>query len=124
MSRSLRAGAALLCAALLALGDAAQATTLTGTPGNDILRGGPGDDVLDGGLGSDDMAGGRGTDAVTYAGRPAVTVTIDDLANDGPPGELDNVQTDIENVYGSDGADMLTGSAGANALDSGRGTTP
>jgi hypothetical protein len=67
------------------------------------------------------MAGGPGTDAVTYAGGPAVVVTLDDLANDGPPGEHDNVQTDIEDVYGSDGPDTLIGSAAANVLDGGAG---
>src|SRR4051794_1655761 len=116
-----RSSAALACVASLALAGAARAAVLTGTPGNDMLRGGPGDDVIDGGPGADDTARGRGIAAVTYAGRPAVVVTIDDLANDGPPGEHDNVQTDIEDVYGGDGADALSGSAGANTLEGGPG---
>ena len=43
-------------------------------------------------------------------------VTIDDVANDGESGEGDNVQTDIENVFGGSGGDTLTGSASANLL--------
>ena len=48
-------------------------------------------------------------------------VTIDDLANDGGPMEQDNVQTDIEDVFGSPGPDRLEGTAGANTLDGGAG---
>jgi hypothetical protein len=95
--------------------------TLSGLDGNDRLRGRGGDDVLDGGPGSDDIAGGRGTDAATYAESTGVKVSVDDLANDGASGEHDNVQTDVEDVFGSPGADLLSGSAASNTLDGGDG---
>lgn len=132
------AAAAMLAVSLLVSGTAGAATVtgtdgadrLVGTPGPDYLSGGAGDDrlagrggddVLDGGSGSDDMSGGRGTDAVVYPGPVPVRVTIDDLANDGPAGADDNVQTDIEDVYGGSGPDHLVGSAGDNMLDGGAG---
>ena len=135
MTRSLAAAAALT----LMLAAGAQAAEIAGTGGDDVLAGRPaadaisglggndrisgagGDDSLNGGPGADDMAGGPGTDAVAYPDHHGVTVTIDDLANDGAPGELDNVQTDIEDVYGSPGPDRLEGTAGPNTIDSGAG---
>jgi hypothetical protein len=126
-------------AAVIAGPVAARAATVTGTPGPDVLvgtshadtlsggagddrlRGRGGDDVLDGGPGSDDLSGGPGVDAVVYPGPDPVTVTIDDLANDGPSGAHDNVQTDVEDVYGGSGPDRLVGSAGDNMLDGGAG---
>ena len=107
-------------AADVLLGTAAD-DSLTGLAGNDRLRGGRGDDVLDGGPGQDDLAGGPGRDAATYGEAPAVTVTLDGLADDGPAGERDNVHGDVEDVYGGAGDDRLVGSAGANALDGGAG---
>jgi hypothetical protein len=96
--------------------------TISGLEGNDRLRGGGGNDTLDGGPGSDDMSGGAGRDAVSYAGSSSgVTVSLDDLANDGSPGELDNAQTDIEDIFGGPVGDDLTGNAGANTLDGGAG---
>lgn len=97
------------------------ADTLTGGAGHDRLSGGGGDDTLIGGPGSDDLSGGPGTDAVVYSDAHAVRVTIDDLANDGPPGERDNVQIDVEALYGGTGADDLVGSDGDNLIDGGEG---
>jgi hypothetical protein len=97
------------------------ADVLSGFAGDDRLRGGGGDDVLDGGPGNDDLAGGAGTDAASYGGAGAVRVTIDDLADDGAAGEHDNVQVDVEDVYGGNQGDVLTGSAGSNTLDGGAG---
>jgi RTX calcium-binding nonapeptide repeat (4 copies) len=95
---------------------------ISGLAGNDRITGLAGNDVLDGGPGSDDLAGGSGRDAVSYAtSAGAVEVTIDDLANDGQAGEQDNVQTDVEDLFGGPGPDRLTGSAGANTIDGGGG---
>jgi hypothetical protein len=131
MIRPLAVGAALT----LALASPAFAGEILGTAGDDVLEGGQdgdaifglagndrisagaGDDSLEGGPGSDDLAGGAGADAVTYGDHDRVRVTIDDLANDGADGELDNVQTDIEDVYGSPGSDRLEGAAGPNTID-------
>jgi hypothetical protein len=105
--------------------------TITGTPGadslygrggNDVLLGLAGNDDLDGGPGADDIHGGAGNDAASYAASPGgVTVTLDGKANDGMPGEGDNVHTDVEDVYGSPGDDTLTGDRANNTLDGGAG---
>jgi hypothetical protein len=112
---------------------------LTGYAGNDTLDGGDGADKLDGGLGNDAVLGGTGDDVVDGDGyedpgadvidggagydyfegwgqpeqlqrQPTVTLTLDGVANDGRPGENDNV-TNVEDfqmyVVGS-----LTGSDG------------
>jgi len=80
---------------------------LTGRAGDDTLRGEDGDDTLDGDRydapGADLIDGGAGTD--TVAGwsdpgadrNPPVTLTIDGRADDGRPGEGDDVR-DVERV--------------------------
>ena len=51
---------------------------------------------------------------------PAVTVSIDGVAaNDGQPGESDNVLTDVEDLWGSNQADVLVGSSGPNTIRGG-----
>lgn len=98
------------------------ADTLYGAGGDDKLSGGAGDDDLDGGPGADDLVGGAGTDAALYGGRTTpVTVTLDDVADDGVAGERDNVHRDIEDIYGGAAADTLTGNSGANLLDGAQG---
>lgn len=107
---------------------------LYGQAGNDILNGdfsadGPGgDDLLDGGAGDDEFEqyvgfgypapltgadtyiGGPGQDQFSYFHRnEAVSVTLDGKANDGMPGESDNVGADIEGVGGGSGDDLLVG---------------
>jgi Ca2+-binding RTX toxin-like protein len=101
---------------------------LRGEDGNDRLRGGEGTDALDGSAGvdhldgqggADSLDGGADVDTVTYAGRTEpVTVTIDDVANDGgaSDGAADDVAVDVENVIGGSGDDSLTGSGAANRL--------
>jgi len=96
--------------------------TIQGQAGEDLLQGGAGDDNLDGGSGSDIFRGGVGTDAARYDDRTTgVSVTLDDVPNDGGPGEGDDVNSDVENVAGGGGPDDLTGSAAANSLDGGSG---
>ena len=95
--------------------------SLYGRAGNDAINGLGGNDELDGGDGADALSGGDGNDAVSYSGATGVTVTIDGVANDGLPGEGDNVARDVEDVFGSDGDDKLKGSAGANTIDGGIG---
>jgi Ca2+-binding RTX toxin-like protein len=55
-----------------------------------------------------------------------VAVTIDNVANDGsssdgPAGARDNVKSDVENLTGGAGKDILTGSSANNVLDGGPG---
>ena len=89
---------------------------IAGKAGNDHLLGGDGNDLLDGGPGSDVLDGGAGTDTATYesaTGRVAANLashhgTAGDAAGD--------TYVSIENVVGSDFADVLRGDAGANML--------
>lgn len=115
--------------------------SVAGGLGNDQLRGvptgglqsfdgGPGNDVLVGdktgyctaghaGRGPDVLNGGDGVDTVDYSQEDvaSVTASIDGVANDGAPGEGDNIGVDIENLTGSScGPNDLTGSAGPNAI--------
>jgi Ca2+-binding RTX toxin-like protein len=105
--------------------------TVCGGNGNDILRGSSGNDNLNGGAGNDifyesvgangadTFSGGPGTDVADYSARSAtLTVTINDLANDGQAGEADNVKTDVEDLVGGSSGDSLTtsGSTSANRL--------
>ena len=90
---------------------------LLGFAGDDILDGGGGDDTLRGGVGADRLVGGDGMDTASYSERAAaVTVRLDDLANDGQPDERDNARLDVENVVGGGGADTIVGSAASNTL--------
>jgi Ca2+-binding RTX toxin-like protein len=74
---------------------------LLGGPGSNIIHGGPGDDEVEGAAGDDELSGGAGadlirggggTDQTSYADSPAgVTVTVGAGADDGAPGEGDDV---------------------------------
>ena len=95
---------------------------LFGDEGNDTVNGGGGDDKLFGGGGPDQLNGGDGIDTVDYSSATTpVTVTIDGNAGDGPSGESDNVNIDVENVIGGSAGDSLTGSSAANGLFGGPG---
>ncbi len=114
---------------------------MSGGDGNDSLDGATGDDTLDGGAGTDQLAGdagndtlepdtgsdtllgGAGTDTVSYQGvaQGGISVSLDGAANDGQPGENQNVATDVENVVGSAGNDVIVGGAGFNLLSGGAG---
>ncbi len=104
----------------------------TGEFGSDVIDGRGGDDMIQDGPfspsvydGPDSFAGGPGVDTVSYAdsssGSVARTIRLDDLANDGQAGENDNVRSDVENVIGGDGNDLLVGSSANNTLLGGAG---
>ena len=92
-------------------------------PGDDRAVGGPHGYTLDGGPGADDLHGGPYNadidggpiqQNVTYAGSPGpVTVSADDVANDGTTGEGDNVHSDVHEVDGSPFDDRISGFASA-----------
>jgi Ca2+-binding RTX toxin-like protein len=91
--------------------------TLVGNGGNDTLFEAT-DFAASDPLDADTFSGGAGTDLVAYTSSSAgVTVTIDDVADDGSPGEGDNVRGDVENVSGSNASDELTGNGVANLLN-------
>jgi Ca2+-binding RTX toxin-like protein len=104
--------------------------TLFGSTGNDVLVGLNGNDVVGGGEGADfiqegsapngadTLNGGNGTeDTVNYGPRTSgVNVTLDGLRNDGATGERDDVRPNVENVTGSNHADVLIGNGSDNAL--------
>jgi Ca2+-binding RTX toxin-like protein len=82
--------------------------TILGGAGNNDIYPGPGDDVH----------GGHATNAVLYTGTSApVTVTLDNLPNDGVSGEDDNVHTDVEQLYGGRGDNRLIGDLRPGAPD-------
>jgi Ca2+-binding RTX toxin-like protein len=90
---------------------------LTAGSGIDVLNGGNDGDVLDGGTNADVLNGGAGLDTASYAGRAGnVTADIDGLADDGEALELDTIASDVENLMGGDGDDVLTGDANGNTL--------
>ena len=114
--------------------------TLNGLGGNDDLQPQGGDDTLTGGNGddkatygpgldgSDRFSGGDGRDIASYRLHAApVHVSLDDIANDGGPGEGDNNLRDVEDIQGTTGDDTLTanstvsnhlfGLAGSDALN-------
>jgi Bacterial Ig domain/RTX calcium-binding nonapeptide repeat (4 copies) len=95
------------------------------TAAHAALAGGAGDDTLSGGAGADSLSGGPGIDVADVSGTP-VDVSLDDVADDGRPGEGDNVHSDVEDVVadpGAGGSATLTGSDAGNSLRviSGRG---
>lgn len=95
---------------------------LIGGDGNDLLVGSDGDDDLDGQAGTDSFSGGAGRDEAQYGSATAgVRVDLDNVADDGQPGEAENIRSDIEDVSGSQSNDLLTGNALSNRLFGGGG---
>ena len=98
--------------------------SLSGGNGNDALDGGGARDTLRPGLGADAVAGGEGFDVVSYSERGAgepVSVSLDDQPGDGAAGEGDNVASDVEDVVGGAGNDVISGNDADNVLDGGNG---
>ncbi len=99
-----------------ALGGDAGDDALSGGLGADLLDGGPGADVLVGGSGADTLVGGAGVDAAYYTDATGgVAVNLE--TGVGTQGEAaGDTLTGIEQLYGSNHNDTLTGNAGANLL--------
>lgn len=61
-------------------------------------------------------------DTLNYEARPGpVAVSEDGVANDGDPGENDNVAADVESVIGSDAGDVMAAGANGTELSGGGG---
>ncbi|NUB43830.1 calcium-binding protein [Fertoebacter nigrum] len=89
---------------------------LYGGEGNDTLLGGDGNDTLQGGLGNDLMNGGNGIDTVSYDDQ-SIPVQVDLQTQVGGLGAAGDTYISIENVRGSNGADLLFGSSRGETLD-------
>jgi Ca2+-binding RTX toxin-like protein len=97
------------------IGDAGS-NVLTGAEGDDTLDGREGNDFLIGGPGADVLIGGPGKDMAVYSSSPAgVTVNLSSGVGIGGDAAGD-VLFGIEDVRGSDFADVLIGDAGDNVL--------
>jgi Ca2+-binding RTX toxin-like protein len=103
-------------------GDAAD-DRLSGGYGDDLVRGAAGDDYLDGSdsLGRDTFSGGPGVDFIALLREDDVSVTLDNVANDGQAGERDNVRSGVEDVTTGQGNDTIVGTAGDNDFSGGAG---
>jgi serralysin len=93
--------------------------------GNDILLGGGGDDVLGGGTGNDRLNGGAGMDEANfYRSNTAAASTLAvhvDLQAGTATGQGTDTLISIEKVAGSNGNDVIFGSAAINILSGDRG---
>ncbi len=107
--------------------------TITGTPGNDVLRGTPGPDVICAGGGDDVVYGGGGKDVIE--GGPGDDMLRGGVGNDTIRGGAGNDvirgdegndvlvgDTGADALIGGDGNDTLTGGPGADTLTGGSGT--
>ena len=98
---------------------------LKGNAGNDVVFGGIGDDRLSGlqdndtlvgGEGADELNGGEGIDAADYT-QSRSGISVDLATNTGISGDASGDSFfSIENVTGSQGADIISGDNGANTL--------
>jgi Ca2+-binding RTX toxin-like protein len=107
---------------------------LAGQGGDDFVYGDNGDDEFIAGAGldgADVFEGGNGSDTANYSARfVALSINLDGVANDGEPGEGDNLRLDVENVIGGTQGDTiiartfqpnpnrLAGGPGVDVLDS------
>src|SRR5439155_7775618 len=98
---------------------------LVGSAAANVLRGGDGADTFVGGAGADTFAGGPGEDAADYSARTEpLRLSDDGVADDGATGEGDNIGTDVDDITGGSGDDVITGSNSRNALLGGAGRDP
>jgi len=96
-------------------GDAGN-NSLNGQLGNDTLNGGDGNDLLIGGEGADVLDGGAGIDRVQYTGSTlGVTASLADTSVNTNSAAGDSY-IDIENLYGSNMDDDLTGDSNDNLV--------
>jgi Ca2+-binding RTX toxin-like protein len=109
--------------------------TFASSAGNDTATGGIGDDVFAMGTaadGADAFTGDSGSDTADYSQRAAaVTLTVDNAANDGAASEGDNLRhipseigtpNTIEVLKGGQAGDTITGSPCPSVIQGGGGT--
>lgn len=96
----------------------------TGGEGNDSCDGGDGADYFWADGGSDTYIGGLGNDIMDYtAATDPLSLTLDDVANDGGPnwGYADNLTSSLETILGGTGSDTISGEGGPNYIQGGNG---
>ncbi|HVY27898.1 MAG TPA: calcium-binding protein [Polyangiaceae bacterium] len=93
---------------------------LVGGAAADRLFGGIGNDWFDAGeapSGADSFDGGDGTDTIDFSARTQpLTVTLGQGADDGEDGEDVDVSGSVENIYGGQAKNQITGSAGNDTI--------
>ncbi|MBP2636896.1 MAG: Hemolysin-type calcium binding domain protein, partial [Firmicutes bacterium] len=103
---------------------------LTGNSLANRLEGGAGNDILDGGLGKDTLLGGAGDDTIIYdaldlpanvKGGDGIDTLDASKAKSNLAISLATQYTDIENIIGGSGNDVLTGNSLVNRLEGGSG---
>ena len=105
----------------------AHANPLTATGGGLTITGGAGNDWFIAAAGFSTTSthvynGGAGVDTIDYSARTnPLTIILNNLAVSGEATEKDVVNTDVENVVGGDGADLIVGSSSDNTLFGGLG---
>lgn len=94
------------------------ADQLDGGDGDDTLSGGLGHDILEGGAGADSIDGGDGLDTVIYqTATGSVTVRLDGTLTTTFTGDaVGDTLVSIENAFGSNFDDTITGSSVSNSL--------
>ncbi|MDP9696640.1 UNVERIFIED_ORG: Ca2+-binding RTX toxin-like protein [Arthrobacter globiformis] len=103
--------------------------TLYGDANNDTILDGRGTDTIRGGTGHDHWSaeaardvgdtfeGGTGTDTADYDRRSlGVNLSLNNRRDDGAPGEADYLRADVEQIFGGEGKDVLTGDDNANRI--------
>jgi Ca2+-binding RTX toxin-like protein len=93
---------------------------LVGGSAADALFGGIGNDWFDAGkapAGADAFDGGDGVDTIDFSARTApLVITLAGGADDGEKDELADVKPTIENVYGGQAKNQITGADGPNTI--------
>jgi serralysin len=92
-----------------------------GGAGNDTIRALGGNDTLNGGDGADHLDGGAGVDTASYEGAGSGVLADLQQSNRNSNSARGDIYSSIENLTGSDWADVLWGDRGANLLLGGAG---
>ncbi len=91
---------------------------LAGAAGNDSQYGGDGDDLFIGGGGNDSLSGGNGTDTADYSGLGnGITVNLNSYPQVMKAGGAIDSLSSIENIIGTDDADIIRGNSSDNVLE-------
>jgi len=101
----------------------ADAPTVVGTDGNDVMLGSDGNDTLDGGAGNDTICGGDGNDVITGGdGNDVITGGAGvDWVSGGDGDDVIRLGARNDTGFGNAGDDVINGGGGADHIDGGPG---